>query len=587
MTISGSVGRFGFAVSREEFKQRLGGEPQLRKLLNSLTVREKVHPGRPTGMSGATRHAYYTLGDLLVMPRRMAAKMLCLLDGGIVPSEANRALPPARKLAAVAAAAALYPYQEVAVKHILEVVEAGAPAYLQMDTGLGKTRVGCAIAVMRGEPTLIVVPTDPIAEQWIDEFAESYPGIKVAIYRNTTASSKHIPASPYTHDVVIVIINTFRNKTPDFMEGFGTTILDEVHELHSACNSRALWLAQTDAVIGLSATPDERPDGMDKYIFHHLGMPIYARDIPGFDINSVNFKCNVRVVEYHGHSDYCDTAVTPTGTMSAILTINNILFDPYRMMMVATEVERLCAMEEISAVNPNARHGVFVFAETREYLPRLKEMLLARVPCAEIIAPEIDQATGAADDGGGVDNDTAGAADDTADNAGGADNDTAGADNGVAAVSTAANSAVSVLRGGVAKTAVGDAKRAGAHIVLTTYGFSRRGISLPDMTCIIAATPRRNGLRQIIGRILRRGSDESIMREIVDIVDVKTGLRGQFADRRKVYKERNYPIRKITKTWSEFDATAADDITDTVASELATPDDDLSREDILDLLHGL
>ena len=100
-----------------------------------------------------------------------------------------------------------------------------------------------------------------------------------------------------------------------------------------------------------------------------------------------------------------------------------------------------------------------------------------------------------------------------------------------------------VLRGGVPGAEVTRARR--ARIVLTTYGFSRRGISLVEMTAIVLATPRRNGMRQILGRITRRGSDEKILRLVVDIKDVRTALRGQNTDRRKIYKEKNYPIYRI------------------------------------------
>jgi hypothetical protein len=218
--------------------------------------------------------------------------------------------------------------------------------------------------------------------------------------------------------------------------------------------------------------------------------------------------------------------------MSAILTINGVLKDPARMDLVAAETERLYMLHErgtpeelaaaglgprpasaATAAHPAGeirRHGVFVFAETRDYLPALREALQRRMGGAEIVAPELEPTR------------------------------------------------VSILRGGVAKTAVGDARRARAHIVLTTYGFSRRGISLPDMTAIVEATPRRNGMRQILGRILRRGSDESIVRQVVDIVDCRTGLKGQAADRRKIYREKGYPISKVAVSWDSGAAPAAE-----------------------------
>lgn len=65
---------------------------------------------------------------------------------------------------------------------------------------------------------------------------------------------------------------------------------------------------------------------------------------------------------------------------------------------------------------------------------------------------------------------------------------------------------VALLCGGVSNTALSQAHS--ASIILLTYGYGRRGISFKHMTSIIMATPRRNNMEQILGRITRQGSDE-------------------------------------------------------------------------------
>ncbi|MFA7287104.1 MAG: DEAD/DEAH box helicase family protein, partial [Patescibacteria group bacterium] len=406
-------------------------------------------------------------------------------------------------------------------------------AYLQMDTGLGKSRVGCAVIARLGMPALVVVPTKSIAAGWVDEFAEIFPDLRVGMFANPPKTSKKKPAGPDTHDVVIIIINTFYEKDPEFLHGFGVIVLDEAHEYHSKEFSRALWLCQTKAVLGLSATPDVNPTGMDKYIYLHLGAPILQASIPGFDVGDVQFRGVVRVVEYAGSPAHCGNVVTAAGTMSAIMTIGAVIRDEARLRLVVAEIIRLHDLHltapaaELAALGLGPRpeeaatpkhpagvvrrHGVFVFAEHREYLIAIRDALLARVAAEDIDAPEIDAAP----------------------------------------VAVAAPE-VSVLRGGVAKADMTRAKRAGAHIVLTTYGFSRRGVSLADMTSIVAATPRRNGSRQLLGRFLRRGSDESIVRQMVDIVDVRTGLKSQLTERMKEYRVKKYPVSRVKCSWEDF-----------------------------------
>jgi hypothetical protein len=75
------------------------------------------------------------------------------------------------------------------------------------------------------------------------------------------------------------------------------------------------------------------------------------------------------------------------------------------------------------------------------------------------------------------------------------------------------------------------------------------------MTALVLVSPRRNGSRQIIGRILRRNSDDKIIRQIVDIVDVYTPLKSQSYERIKIYKEKfgKNNIKKINKNWNEYE----------------------------------
>ena len=404
------------------------------------------------------------------------ARKLVIPDKPIVADDTEDLLAEGESAAPSAgppSAGAVFDYQAEAIEYLSEQ----NICYFQMDTGLGKTRVGCGLIVAKGVATLVVVPTEAIAFQWLDEIKKCFPFLRAELFRN----SAKVKPTALTHDVVVVIINTFRTKMPEFMEHFGLTILDEAHEYCSDVNSQALWLAQTESVIGLSATPAERPDGLDRYVNLHLGPVVYARDI--CDISSVNFKARVKVIKYKGDPQYCESVTTAAGTMSAIMTINKVIEDPARLQLVVSEILELRA----------AGHGVFVFSELREYVSRIQAELIARIQCGIEMQAE----------------------------------------------------GVSVLRGGVAQGAVDDARKAGSHIVLTTYGFSRRGISLPEMTALVLATPRKNGMCQILGRILRRGSDESIVRQIVDICDVSTGLSGQLSTRKQTYKARGYPITEV------------------------------------------
>jgi superfamily II DNA or RNA helicase len=461
----------------------------------------------------------------------------------------------------------LYPYQVAAVDYIFKKAkEQYGILYLQMDTGLGKSRVGCAFVIRAMEETisqteeeivhpkaLIVVPTKAIADQWVGEFSEMYPNLNVNLFKNEpkakegkiTRKKKEI----IQYDIDIIVVNTFREKDESFVKGYLVTVLDEAHEYHSECNLKALWLSQTKYVLGLSATPIERPDGLDRYITLHLGDVVYPKDIPNFDITGVNFKGMVKIIEYEGSDPYCEAILTPMGTVSSIMTINNILNDPYRLALVVNEILLLNNIHltpegvEHGLIRDDLekpkKHGIFVFVETRDFLIKLRNALLNQVDGNELLVPQLEGENIEEIEEENIEEENIEEIEE--------ENIEEIEEENIA-------TPISILRGGITKQAFTDAREAKAHIVLTTYGYSRRGISLPDMTALVLVSPRRNGSRQIIGRILRRNSDEGVVRQIIDIVDVHTVLKGQSNERIKIYKEKfgKQNIKKVNINWESL-----------------------------------
>lgn len=537
-TVAGVITPRGLQIKIAPLMERLGGRRGYQRFLSALTVTEKPQPGHPKTFARARRTAYRQVKGHLYVPRVKApilvGKVLSQITHDPEFARATRISSGVREIPPEKwePAQSFYSYQEAAADYVCDIGGALAPvggtgsAYMQMETGMGKSRFGMAVAARGRGPVFVVVPTDAIRRQWIEEFKEVFPALEIAAYVNPPKKSKKVAPTAATHDVAVGIFNTVRAKEPGFFAGYATVILDEAHELHSPVNNKILWLVQeAPRVLGLSATPDDRADGLDLIVNHFLGTPICAaKDIPNFDIADVNFRGRVREVEYKGDPDHCETALSAAGTVSAIETIGNVIQDPARLSLVAAEVERLFRLHETEGeaglrdfglgARPaeaatdkypeggNRTHGIFVFAEHRDYLPALREALLERFAPEDVDVPEMDE---------------------------------------VAPV---------VLRGGATHGEIHDAHN--ARIVLTTYGYSRRGVSIVDMTAIILATPRRHGMRQILGRVTRRGSDESILRIVVDIKDVRTALKSQNTERRKVYKEKEYPIYRVKTDYETY-----------------------------------
>jgi hypothetical protein len=80
-----------------------------------------------------------------------------------------------------------------------------------------------------------------------------------------------------------------------------------------------------------------------------------------------------------------------------------------------------------------------------------------------------------------------------------------------------------------------------ANVIFTTYSYMDTGKSIPKMNASIFASPRKDP-KQVIGRILRLGSNEDIRRQIIDVVDWRTTLKSQWYCRKKFYKEKEFDI---------------------------------------------
>lgn len=458
----------------DDLRSFLGGAKALRKFLILLTVKQKLPPTQTKYGFPISIRAYKQNGNCLILPR---IKMPVLLKMGLKPTLMQPTAPDPIDLNIEGS---FYDYQSAAIEASIERLENDKHCYLQMDTGMGKTRTAIGIIGDLSVKTLVIVPAKSLQSQWAQELTRLSPQANVVMYANAMGPIIEC-------DVAICVINTFREKASDFIKDnrFGLVIFDEAHEYYTAKNSNGLWLAQhAEYTLGLSATPLERPDGLDSYICHFIGKPLISGNLPGLDIKKESFPGKVTRIRYCCDVKYADIEVTAKGTPCNASTLTKVLSDPERHTLVVDSIIELF----------NEGHGIFVFAEHREYLITIQNLLYQHYDKDDIILEDDEP----------ID--------------------------------------VAVLRGGTSQDLLDAVRKKGARIVLTTYGYSRRGVSLPRMTGMVLASPRRNGLMQILGRITRKGDPSSIVRHVIDIVDDNTMYRGQYYTRKKVYTIKEWPV---------------------------------------------
>ena len=296
-------------------------------------------------------------------------------------------------------------------------------------------------------------------------------------------------------DIVICIINSAFSY--ENWIDIGLCIFDEAHLYCSKKRSNIFKFCQSTYMLGLSATPDEKKEKQDntyKIIQWEIGPILDAASLEGYTATAAPFRGTVKMIKYKGHPNYIETQINEKlELVSNPKMIQQLIEDPYRIKLVVKLAKNIIQ----NSVDTN----LFIFADRRIYLENIHEHLnnSQYLTCAD---EEIKL------------------------NA-------------------------SIIMGGSKSNDVDYAER-NSKIILTTYKYFGTGKSVPKMNAMILATPFKTGSKQYINRIFRLGSDYSIVRQIIDVVDWSTTLKSQWYWRKRYYNEKQYPITVQDVSWNEF-----------------------------------
>lgn len=147
----------------------------------------------------------------------------------------------------------LRPYQKEALD---AWIGAGAKGVIVLPTGAGKTAIGVAAIAHLNIPTVVVVPTLDLVEQW-RRYLEKEFNVKVGVYGGGEYRLEALTVS--TYDSAYIRGEELGNR-------FGLVIFDEVHHLPSTGYSHIAEVFACPYRLGLTATY-EREDGL------HMDLP--------------------------------------------------------------------------------------------------------------------------------------------------------------------------------------------------------------------------------------------------------------------------------------------------------------------------
>jgi superfamily II DNA or RNA helicase len=142
-------------------------------------------------------------------------------------------------------------------------------------TGSGKTAssLWCIPAIQ--ERTIVLVPTETLKDQWIQEIKDKL-GLEDSeigvIQANIDTSEGKL--------ITVSLIQTIaRREDQDYFNKFGFLILDEAHRISTTYFSSVVAKFNTKYRLALTATP-KRKDGFDKVLYYHFGnIAVYGNSV--------------------------------------------------------------------------------------------------------------------------------------------------------------------------------------------------------------------------------------------------------------------------------------------------------------------
>ena len=144
-----------------------------------------------------------------------------------------------------------------------------APAgVLELPTGSGKTVIGIHAIETLATPTLVVVPTIDLLEQWTAELEREFGG---PIGRFGGGEQRREPITVSTYDSAYL-------KADSVGDRFGLVVFDEVHHLGGEGYREIARLLATPARLGLTAT-FERPDDAHEIVSELVGPVVHRIDV--------------------------------------------------------------------------------------------------------------------------------------------------------------------------------------------------------------------------------------------------------------------------------------------------------------------
>jgi superfamily II DNA or RNA helicase len=228
---------------------------------------------------------------------------------------------------------------------------------ISLQTGGGKTVCGLYIASQLKLPTLVLVHSGFLKDQWVERIQAFLPKARVGTIQGEILDIQD-------KDIVVGMLQTISMKQfpPKTFSGFGLVIVDECHHIASETFVQAIPKLTSKHMLGLSATP-ERKDRLMHVINWCLGPMLYQSDAA----EKVDAGVKVEVMEFETDDAEFNTVIkNQAGVMFTSLMVNKLTeYEPRNQMLI----------ELLKDVYEEENRQTLVLTDRVEHTKKLFELL--------------------------------------------------------------------------------------------------------------------------------------------------------------------------------------------------------------------
>jgi len=322
---------------------------------------ENEHRGFSNWQTPREIRGYQIENKTLIAPRGFTSGLISILKKNEVSynlQDCRRILEPV----IFQFQGSLHNFQQDALKPILKKDFGSVSA----PTGSGKTVMALAVIAERQQPTLIIVHSRELLEQWTVAI-NSFLGIPIQEIGQIGGGQFRIGKK-----ITVALVQSLYKCAADVAPYIGHLIVDEVHRCPSRTFLEAVTAFDSHYMLGLSATPWRR-DKLTRLIYWYVGNVAHEIDQSALIESGYILKADVVTRE----TDYF-TRLNPSSEYSAMLS------------ELSTDFTRNCQIIEDVAREANNGSGVcLILTDRKSHVETLAAMVTDRGINAEILTGEL------------------------------------------------------------------------------------------------------------------------------------------------------------------------------------------------------